>query len=474
MLALLSPSISASSEYSPIGFYDTDNLVLENGFRLILKPRGEVRNTSIRLVVGVGTGDFPCGRKETPHFLEHLLFTGTSKHTETELDDLIDEHGGSWNATTGKTRTTYQVDIFSKYTGLAIETLHEILTDSTISEKNVELSRNIIHRESGGEPSRLRQWMFRHGVGKSAGQKAFEYLGMRCPQMETAGDITREDVLETFSTYYVPNNMTLIVVGDFDRSEVVARVRETFGTMEGKETPERSRTLPKAIGGKSFRGTMSPIVGSDATVGLCYPAAGNRSPDHFGLKILAAYLNDALYNTIRVEQGLSYSPGAAYFGETEIGIFCAVADVDLDDVEKALEIIKQEIRKVSTTPPDDKKLEDIKRGMLLRLAQLGESNIEYATYYVTRLPEFDREGRYLDHGDRIAAVKPDDLSRIAATVFTDSNEITIFDEPTISYTKLYAALIIGSLLFGAIGWRAYRSYRLRWRRRSRMAHEGDS
>ena len=59
-----------------------------------LKSRHGARNVAVRLDVGIGNYDFPCDEQETAHFLEHLLFTGTSQHTEIELDELITQHGG--------------------------------------------------------------------------------------------------------------------------------------------------------------------------------------------------------------------------------------------------------------------------------------------------------------------------------------------------------------------------------------------
>ena len=62
---------------------------LDNGMRVILNPWDGARDVAIRLDVGIGSFDFNCMKQDTAHFLEHLLFTGTSQHTESELDDLI-------------------------------------------------------------------------------------------------------------------------------------------------------------------------------------------------------------------------------------------------------------------------------------------------------------------------------------------------------------------------------------------------
>ena len=95
---LLSSNVTHASKFSPPGLYDVELVTLDNGMDVILKQRQGAHTFSMRVWVGVGTQDFPCERQETPHFLEHLLFTGTSKHTEAELEHLVADHGGSWNA----------------------------------------------------------------------------------------------------------------------------------------------------------------------------------------------------------------------------------------------------------------------------------------------------------------------------------------------------------------------------------------
>ena len=120
ILLLLGSAITAAGsvmagEYSPPGLYDVEHRVLANGLRVILKPRHGAHTVAFRVVVGVGQHDFACGWQETPHFLEHLLFTGTSRYTEAGLDELIEQHGGDWNAYTYSEDTVYTLDIYGKY-----------------------------------------------------------------------------------------------------------------------------------------------------------------------------------------------------------------------------------------------------------------------------------------------------------------------------------------------------------------------
>jgi predicted Zn-dependent peptidase len=229
LLFLFLSTNASGSQYTPKGLYDPEYVTLKNGLDVVLKKRDVNHNVSVRLVVNVGQIDFPCGRKEQPHFLEHLLFTGTSQHSESELEALMEEHGGSWNASTENEKTIYKVDIYSPNSLFALDLLYEIFTDSQISAENVELSRDIIHRESGGNPSVLRKWLYRHGIGRNAYMNAYLEMfpegNVVCPSLQTAEGITRDDIIETFDQYYVPNNMQLVIVGEFDRENISSSLK---------------------------------------------------------------------------------------------------------------------------------------------------------------------------------------------------------------------------------------------------------
>ena len=137
LVVMTSPTLLAG-DYTPPGLYEVEYFQLSNGLRVLLKERHQARSVSYRVVVNVGQADYPCGHKETPHFLEHLLFNGTSTYTESELDDLVEEHGGSWNGYTGQETTGYELDIFSLYAPLGLDILYEIITDSEITQESVD------------------------------------------------------------------------------------------------------------------------------------------------------------------------------------------------------------------------------------------------------------------------------------------------------------------------------------------------
>ncbi len=336
-----------AGKYTPEGLYDVSRHKLDNGLEIYLKERHEAKNTSIRLVVNYGTDDNVCGKTETAHYLEHLLFTGTSKHTEKELDSLIGDNGGSWNAATASETTTYQIDIYSPYTELALNTLHEIITGSTISDENVRTTLDIINREAGGEYSWLTRYLYTLGIGKSGYDKASEVIYSEqeyCPIIESFKDVSREDIISAFNRFYVPNNMALILVGDFDSKKALDVIKKSFGKMKSK-TIEHVRPSgdhqyePQGV----FTSTLEPLIGSDAEVYIRYRIPGRMSKESLKITLLSIYLSQDLHDIIRIDKGLSYSAGAGANKLNNYGTLDLYADSDIENMVIITDIMLSEL-----------------------------------------------------------------------------------------------------------------------------------
>ncbi len=441
MMVLQFPVQCLAGEYTPPGLYDVDYYQLTNGLHILLKERHQARTVSYRIIVNSGTADFSCGRKETPHFLEHLLFTGTSKHTESELDDLIEGLGGSWNATTYSDKTVYDLDIFSKYSGPGLDTLYEIITDSLITQKNVDKSRDIIHRESGGKPSVFKQWFYNNGMGKTGGLLAHDMLlagtPYICKKIEIADDIKRADILDAYSRFYVPNNMTIIVVGDFDSSVMRKKITSTFGTLtKGKSNiREKSFQIPnkKEL---LLTSTLSPIFDNEAYVGVAYATAGTQSPDYYSMWFIEKYLHDKLYKNIRIKEGKSYSPTARSIEYSDAGILMALADTELSEMDNVVKMIQHEIDQIVQYPVKEETFSLLKTKLLMTIVQGYESNSGTADYYVSSLRELQKNGFLTKEEEKIKALSIAEIQRVANKYLGSTPRLVFHNSPTMTYTQL--------------------------------------
>lgn len=462
------PTIGYTNKYAPPGLYDVKYGILDNGFKVVLKRRKHAHNVAIRLVVDVGHRHFPCDKRETAHFLEHLLFTGTSQHTETELDRLIEDHGGTWNAVTSQSSTEYQIDIFDENLTIAIDTLVEIITDSLLTPEKVDHTREIIYKELGGKTSALRRWLYKHGIGKSAVAKSQELLlpgtGVVCPELDTPAGITVDDVEQAYQRYYTPNRMALIVVGNFDETRLRAQVDNTFGQLKpGPVDSTGVRTPPYPSGAAEVTGTLAPLLDSNGSVSLAYRTDGSNSPDIYALWVLNVFLDRVLYEKIRILKGLSYSPEAYYIWGVDYGLFAATADSELDKLKVVRNMIDEELENLRTQPPAGKDIEAAKQRILLARVQGYESNSQVANYYVNNLHELKNLGRLANHEQAIAEVAPEDIHQAVNKYLRTNRQVIIWSKPTLTYTQFF--FVLAAVLFVVLLCAIYAYWRIS--RRSR-------
>ena len=473
LAALVGLPVNASAgEYDPTGLYDVDYFKLDNGLDVVLKKRTHARNVAVRLVVNVGLRHFPCDKRETPHFLEHLLFMGTSKHSEAELKRLIEDHGGSWNGFTTETDTGYQVDIYDQHLPLAISTLYEIITDTIITPEKIESAREVIYRERGGKHSWLTRWLYQNGLFKHAATKGLEALlpgtGVLCPGLITPGGISESDVKDTYNGYYVPANMTLVAVGNFNRDTLVSQMKSVFGNLTPKASNKSKLiTPPYMTGTKEVTGSLSPLIGVSGEVGLAYRTDGSNSPDTYALWVLWRYLDRVVYERIRVKEAMSYGPGSGYSSGHDYGIFAAAADVNLDKVEQARVRLEEEVEKLKRGRIEAEQLKVTKERILWELAQSYESNSSVAGFYISSLPQLKTQGKLTNHEASIAKVTPEDIQRVANQYLRNDSRVIMRSTPTLTFTQFYIGL--GLTVVAVPGTGFYLLRRFLKRRRSREA-----
>jgi zinc protease len=199
---------------------------LDNGLRVVLIPHRANPMVASSVVVGAGVVDEEPAASGASHFLEHLLFNGTTTRTQRQLYDDADRIGAYNNATTREDHTLFTLLVAKEHAeeGLAIQA--DMLFRSTIPEDNFEKERKIVLEE-------LARDRVDPSYDVEAAFRAFAYAGspIARPVLGTEGTlgaITRPQVLAYYKKRYVPANMTLVVMGDFEDTAMLAMVKRTF------------------------------------------------------------------------------------------------------------------------------------------------------------------------------------------------------------------------------------------------------
>ena len=230
---------------------------LDNGLRVVMAPRPGTGLVAVNVWVGVGSAQDPPDRLGLAHFFEHMVFKG-SKLYPGNVDYLVESKGGYINASTSKDYTEYYVVLPAEHASFAIELLADILLDGSFPKDEIGKERDVVLRERDENEDDPDSFLLEKVYEEFYGDHpyAFPVLGTA----ETLEAITREDFLEWRTLYYSPNNLTVVMAGDFAESRVLDQIRNSFGSFASRKLPSNALSELVALEGGRYRGHDRPVA----------------------------------------------------------------------------------------------------------------------------------------------------------------------------------------------------------------------
>jgi predicted Zn-dependent peptidase len=261
---------------------------MSNGMEVILKENHS--SPMITSVVFVRSGakyetDFNNG---VTHFLEHLLFNGTARRSQEEISDRIGNLGGYINAFTRKELTAYMSLVPAAHIAEALDIQQDMLFHSILPEESFPKERGIVIeeiRQDTDDPNYtvdqlLARWNYQ---GSPYTRPVLGYENL-------ISTISREEVLDYYNTYYQPNNMILLVIGDFEEDSMRDLLEETFGQNPARPIPPRPTIHVPPVRGKTVRQATAAIGETQINFHLRLPVAAD--PDYLPLLLWSEILSD--------------------------------------------------------------------------------------------------------------------------------------------------------------------------------------
>ncbi len=233
-VACLAVSAAAASA---VGTYVEETL--DNGLRVAYIQHRANPMVASSVVVNAGVIHEPEGMNGASHFLEHLLFNGTERRTQRELYDEADRYGAYNNASTREDHTLFSLLIQKEFAEKGLDIQSDMLFHSTLPQEKFDKEKGIVLEEmakDANDPESLAREGFR----------AFAYAGtpLSRPVLGSEASIStlsRDAVYRYYKSRYVPSNMMLVLMGDFELSEMKAAVRRTFGSAAAAKRPAASQ-----------------------------------------------------------------------------------------------------------------------------------------------------------------------------------------------------------------------------------------
>jgi zinc protease len=237
-------------------FFDPTRFKLDNGLEVWVQPRAGTPAVALRLMVRVGSRYETADNNGISHFVEHMVFTGSEKWDEAEIKAVIDRLGGEWNGSTGYEGTWYQVDVRRDYMPQAMEWLAQVVTHPTLTANQMEEERQVIIQEQGGEMGPVFHLLERLGFGydldRAVRTALFPDSALALDVIGSEASLRSVDhagLLDYYHTYYVPDNMVLVVVGDVTPEGVRDLAQIHLGDLSPSPTPVTRPPTPAAFSG---------------------------------------------------------------------------------------------------------------------------------------------------------------------------------------------------------------------------------
>lgn len=407
---------------SPATSEDISESRLDNGIRVVTERMPEARSVTLGIWVAVGGRDEADELAGASHFLEHLLFKGTSSRSARQIAEAVDAVGGEMNAFTSREHTAYYTRLPADQAQLGIDILGDVLTDPAFRSHEVEAERQVILEEilmNLDMPEDHVHTLLADAVfpGHPLGR---EVLGTRA----SVEQLARDQIAGFFRRWYQPRNLVIVAAGKLDHDWLVEAFAGSLGRLEGGERPVRRAPA----GGPAPRAVLAEPT-EQVHVALGWRAVDHFDDDRYALmianQVLGGGMSSRLFQEVREERGLCYSVyswASTYEDSGSAGIYAGTAPSRAGEL---LGVIDDEVAKLVATGVSESELGVAKgfvEGSLVlgledsasRMARLGRSLIAR-----------DEIVTVDDQLARIRAVTADDVGAVSARVFGAARSLAV-------------------------------------------------
>jgi zinc protease len=401
---------------------------LPNGLRVILSEDHSTPIVHVSLVYHVGSKNERPGRTGFAHFFEHMMFKG-SKNVEPESHtSIVASVGGRSNAYTTEDETVFWQTLPSQYLPLVLWMEGDRMATLRVDDDAFKREREVVKEERRmrveNQPyGRLSEIIYDH---------AFTTHPYKHPTIGSMADLEAasiDDVRDFHRTFYVPENATLTIVGDFDLAQATQLVTQYFGRV-----PKAARPVPRDIPveppqTKERRAVIEEGWPLPAVV-VAYHVTYDGHPDAYPLHITSKILSDG--QSARITRELVYKKRLALtaFGSGNIvehpNLFYAVAIVQPGQAPAAAEkALIEEFEKLKREPVTD--------------TELMRAKNQFARDYIVSRESNEDKARHLSHAavihndittadgefDIFTKVSTADVQRVAKTYFNEQNRVVL-------------------------------------------------
>lgn len=436
LAALLSTSVlsaGASLAQTTVTSAPPASFTLGNGMQVVVIPDHRTPVVTEMIWYKVGSADETPGKSGLAHFLEHLMFKGTSKHPAGEFSQTVLRIGGNENASTSVDYTNYYQRVPKEQLPTMMEFEADRMTGLVLKDENVLPERDVVLEEynmrvANNPDARLNEQIMaalylNHPYGRPV-------IGWH----QEIEKLDREDALAFYRRFYAPNNAILVIAGDVDAAEIRPLVERNFGSIPAQPAIPARRVRPQ-----------EPEPAAPRTVTLADPrveqpsmrryylvpsattaAAGESAALDVLAQLMGSGSNSYLYRALVVDKPLAVSANASYssisLDPTQFAISAAPKPgVGFAEVEQAVDGV---IASVAQNPIRAEDLERVKTQLIAEAIYAQDNQAVLARWYGGALTTGLSIEDIRSWPDRIRAVTAEQVRAVAQKWLEKKRSVT--------------------------------------------------
>ena len=387
--------------------------ILPNGLTVLTEAMQHMRSVSMGVWIATGARDEQPEENGLSHFVEHMVFKGTTTRSAKDIARETDSIGGNLDAFTGKETVCFNIKVLDENVPAALDILADLVLNPTFAPEDVEREQSVVLEEikmDEDNPDYLVHELFT--------QNFWQGDALRRPILGTAKTVptfTNNIVLTEYARRFTPGNMLFTAAGNIDHDSFVAEVEQAFASLSATPNGDLPRSGAPGITPHITLKNKKSL--EQVQFCLAVPSLPTAHPDRYVLfllnSVLGGGMSSRLFQSVREERGLAYSIYSETSPFRDTGSLAVYAGCAADNTREVLDLTLAEFTRLKQTPVADDELrrvkEQLKTNMVLglessgaRMNSLARQQMFYGRFFTT--DEITAEV------DRVAAA---DITRLA-------------------------------------------------------------
>jgi predicted Zn-dependent peptidase len=407
--------------------------VHSSGLRIVTEEVPSVRSAAVGIWVNVGSRDEAPATAGASHFLEHLLFKGTTSRTALDISSSIESVGGEMNAFTSKEYTCFYARVIDTDLPMAIDVVSDLITSSIVTALDVDAERKVVLEEIAmrdDDPSDLVHDLFSDTYYGDT-QIGRPILGT----VESIKGMSRNTVFNYYKKKYLPQDLVVAVAGNIKHKRVVAMVEQALSRDNFLDVMAAPVIRPNIPIKNTKQQSVGLLYKKSEQAHMFYGMEGVARADdrRFAMGVLSAALgggmSSRLFQEIREKRGLAYSVYAyaqQFAGSGVLGFYAGCNPTKAIEVVEIIRSVLSDVADNGMTHEEIERAKGAVRGSLVlsqedtgsRMSRIGKNEIVY--------------GQVMDFDDILKAI-----SRVSAQDIHEIASEFLVKTPTLALVGPY-------------------------------------